>query len=380
MIDAIFYVAAPDYTEMSSGRKALHLLCHELNLLGVESYVTCNIVSDKLWTPRLDKNILERHKKSGKKLIAVYPEIEMGNPLLATYVVRWLLNKPNYFGANWFGEFDKNEFIIHYHDTFKPEWIESELFHIGTINREIFNMEGVSDKREGYVLYTNRQNPVEKIPDSVNVIDYISSKNPKTPLECSEIYKKRIGLITFERTAATAEAALCGCPTIFRSHEKFETKSFTENYWKISSFTNYEENLSSKNKGNGDILGEIYDNEIIANKNKLKIIINKINQKFSKIENDRPPLSVLIGHYRILINKKEYRLANELIKELYNNNQKNNEILYLFAENMLINDNKEIAIKLFNELKIRLMKIKHEGLLNKIDEQIDKLIKFCETK
>ena len=61
--------------------------------------------------PTLTTEIIKEHSNMGKMQVAIYPEITMGNPLQSKYVIRWLLNKPNNFLQNWFGDFDEDEFI-----------------------------------------------------------------------------------------------------------------------------------------------------------------------------------------------------------------------------------------------------------------------------
>jgi len=46
-----YYVFAPPYLQTSGGVRAMHYLCHALNLLGCEAYVNTTVVHRDLRTP-----------------------------------------------------------------------------------------------------------------------------------------------------------------------------------------------------------------------------------------------------------------------------------------------------------------------------------------
>lgn len=271
----VFYVAAPDYTEMSSGRKVLHVLCDELNKLGFEAYVTTSITNPKLRTPSLNSNLLALHREQKRMQIAIYPEIWMDNPLGVPYVIRWLLNKPNYFQKNWFGSFPKEECIWHFMPEFRPPWIESTYQHLGLLDRSVFNLDGASNKRDGFIIYKNRIEGKEKLPDWMKKIEYISIDNPKSSYECSQLYKNAKALILYERAACHAEAALCGCTVITREHPNFDPSFIFDSYWKLSTIRNFEKNLIDIGQTNGSIVNDIYDLSVIANREQLRANINE---------------------------------------------------------------------------------------------------------
>lgn len=73
----------------SGGIVALHKLCHDLNSLGEEAYITSKVTHEKLNAPYVGD---KKFKKSD--IVVIYPEITFGNPLNANHVVRWVLNTP----------------------------------------------------------------------------------------------------------------------------------------------------------------------------------------------------------------------------------------------------------------------------------------------
>src|SRR5215471_20939854 len=56
-----YYIFCPDYRENSAGVLALHFLCHSLNLIGYEAYVTAQSVNPRLRTPQLTPTIERVH-------------------------------------------------------------------------------------------------------------------------------------------------------------------------------------------------------------------------------------------------------------------------------------------------------------------------------
>ncbi|MDA8290900.1 MAG: hypothetical protein M0Z33_04355, partial [Actinomycetota bacterium] len=90
---ARFAVLAPDYTGGSGGSVALHRLCDLLNATGCEAVVVpmeaAGIVNDAWRTPRASFR-----GSLPDDVVAIYPEVVVGNPLGARRVVRWLLNRP----------------------------------------------------------------------------------------------------------------------------------------------------------------------------------------------------------------------------------------------------------------------------------------------
>jgi hypothetical protein len=213
----VFYIHSPVYTDFSSGVKALYILCDRLNNNGYEAYITGQNGNGNLWAPTLTPSIIESHRACGRFLIAIYPEVEMGNPLLIPNVVRYMLNQPNFFFVNWFGSFYKDEYILHYAEEFTVPWVKSEPLRIQTIDRNIFKLPQHGwEERSGFLVYSHRVKnpPLEELPEWCKPFKVISMEEPVAAKDLAEMYKRSCGLILFERSAAIPEAILCGCPVI----------------------------------------------------------------------------------------------------------------------------------------------------------------------
>ena len=212
-----YIIYASDYSPLSSGIRAMHLLCHALNRAGCEAYVMGSVTDPWLNTPTISLVRRQSMNLAGRLPIVIYPEVVTENPLDEAVVVRWLLNQPGRFRDNWRGSFGPND-LIFYHDKdfLVPGVTGTRLYmpecDIGTYNNLNNQYDG---KRQGYVLYMSRfLKTGEPIPEFLKDATIISPENPRTHKQLAEIYRRSEFLFTFERTAAVLEANLCGCPCV----------------------------------------------------------------------------------------------------------------------------------------------------------------------
>lgn len=351
----------------------MHILCDKLNKLGFESYVVSKVVSKEFETPVLTQATIEQHKKQKRLQITVYAESEMGNPLQSTHVIRWLLNKPNFFYQNWFGEFAANEFIVHHDEVFRPPWIESNCQFIPHVDRSLFNTRGTSENREGLIIYSHRVDIKEDYPDWVTKIDYISSKNRKTPEECAAMYKRASALVVYERAAAHAEAGLCGCPTIFRENENYNADYIFSSYWQISSFRDFHANINDLNKDNGFKLEKIYDDEEAMHTEKLDELIRRSlvffqNHALTKPE-DNP--SIWMAQCKSSLDRKDYVSAGKVLEKLFQFPSISNAALYLYFRFSKETENEAEASVVLNLLNEKLTQFNSEDFMGKLIQKIN---------
>lgn len=136
MNQPIFVIYAASFTDKSGGGIALHLLAHRLGEIGEDARLWPSrpaILSQKrlrakAWAVKyalLEKlrgfgtgpfDTLLAARRDLRDAIVVYPEVVTGNPLGATHVVRWLLNRPGYFTGK--AEYGAQDLFFHYQAAF----------------------------------------------------------------------------------------------------------------------------------------------------------------------------------------------------------------------------------------------------------------------
>jgi hypothetical protein len=246
----VFYIRVPGYTARSGGVMACHVLCHELNRLGYEAYVATEDVSGTLWTPMLTRKLVLAHNKTGRRPIAIYPELYLGNDFKCDRVIRYLLNRPGvisdfafavskmgrgavdvdklraeritFSDAFWQSPARKSEFHIHFAEDFRMPYLNSVPLYTPIVDEGIFFEEVGSAEREGFVVYSRRRKVRDAmVPDWARPYTLVSPASPRTPHELAHLYRRSRGLIVFERTGARMEAAMCGCPVVAIPSEGF---------------------------------------------------------------------------------------------------------------------------------------------------------------
>lgn len=286
----VFYIWAPEYVEYSSGIKALHLLCDRLNGLGYEAYVTASVNNKNLKTPQITPELIQAHKLESRLQIAIYPEVQMGNPLLVPNVIRYLLNKPNFFlKTSWFGYFHQDEQVLHYDDVFAVPWVKSKKVCIQVVDRNLFKLPAKpGTDRSGFLVYSHRVSPdLDLIPSWCQPFEVISMANPRSPTELAGLYKKSAGMIVFERTSAATEAMLCGCPVIFCSSYGLDKASIYyagfDEYGIVWDFDQAAFGLAQKTI---ESFGDIYDARNISDIQALKLATDNMIDFFQMNESE----------------------------------------------------------------------------------------------
>lgn len=208
-----YYIVAPNYISQSAGIRATHYLCHALNEMGEEAYVTSDVRMPYLRTPRLTKSVRRQHEESGREPIIVYPEVVSGNPLDGHIVARWLLNKPGHLSGDKI--FDDHDMIFVYSGQFAPENIRVEYLYIPTVDQSIFNNDNNpdNDRRNGRCFYAHKYLVKGgKLTKHVENATSLCLDTGMTQHEIAQILRRSELLYVYEPTALIQESLLCGCP------------------------------------------------------------------------------------------------------------------------------------------------------------------------
>jgi GT2 family glycosyltransferase/glycosyltransferase involved in cell wall biosynthesis len=211
-----YYIYAPPYRRTSAGIKVLHLLCHALNEIGEEAYVTTDVTDQRLRTPELNDAIKERHKKLNIEPITVYPEITNGNPLEGKLVVRYIMNIIGLLGGP--KEYPQSDLILAHSIDIIPEGMSYLPLFLPTVDDSIFHNKKNPDhkKRKGKLIYPGRFSEALKVhPELLEDSTIITGSWPETHQHLAELMRKSSVLYCFTYSAISLEAILCGCPVVF---------------------------------------------------------------------------------------------------------------------------------------------------------------------
>ncbi|RIX44748.1 MAG: hypothetical protein D3M94_14800 [Rhodocyclales bacterium GT-UBC] len=210
-----YYIASPNFLQKSSGPRMLHGLCHMLNEMGYEAYITSEVCSPWLRTPKLTKEVQARHRATGRLPIAVYPEVVTGNPLQSTVVARWILNQAGHLGGE--VEFHPDELLFYW-----DEWVlngerNADHLFLPSVDTRLFNAYGVNpEDREGFCYYAHKYFTTgEKLADRIATGGISLCQDiPRTTEEIVAILRRSKVLYCYEPSNIITEAYVCGCPTI----------------------------------------------------------------------------------------------------------------------------------------------------------------------
>jgi GT2 family glycosyltransferase len=217
-----YYLVAPNYSAKSAGIRLLHEMCSLLNQLGYESYVHADGCNGELWTPKLTEDVKLGHFQARKTPIVVYPEVVKGLPLNIGVPVRYVLNVPGLLGQ---GDkaYSERELIFTYMKEYYPD---GRLLLLPVIN--LTQLDAVEPRRPrikgSRAVYYNRVTPDPEVLRELgeDCID-VSTKITFKPGELFSILKSVEVLYTFENSAITGEALLCGCAVVGIRNDEFQS-------------------------------------------------------------------------------------------------------------------------------------------------------------
>lgn len=156
-------------------------------------------------------------KPTSGDFIAIYPEIEKGNPAGGTTVVRYILNKPGVVpalmsdGTLRYGdtEFDKNDRLYYFSRLFGGDDKSNFLF-LPILNLHVFKDQGKKRTKTAYFVGKGMNYPLKEIHPSYSVLIDRNLAMDQQALadllnECSVLY-------CYDPVSAMLELArLCGC-------------------------------------------------------------------------------------------------------------------------------------------------------------------------
>lgn len=215
-----YYCWAPPYRQDSGGVRAMHLLCHALNLIGEEAYVTTPGVHPYLRTPTVTQEILTAHVSNGRDPIVVYPEVVHDNPLGARNVVRYLLAEPGLHTGVPI-DLQERDLVYTFGPTLVPAGWHADPLRMPLVDTRIFTDEGVvPGTRSGSAVFISRylDKGGELDPITGDSIE-ISARYPRDAVELARVLRSVEVLYMYEYSTIAFEALMCGCAVVFLPNE-----------------------------------------------------------------------------------------------------------------------------------------------------------------
>lgn len=228
----VFYIQAPDFNQSQPWAVQLHGLCHLLNRLGHEAYLTgCTTSSGHLWTPHLLPSAQAAHYRAGRLPITVRMYAGSGTTHKGAHAGLLVQYLPEGLFLNGV-EQTEGQVLLHLSSSSSQEstalslrlpWADVTLFHSNT-----------NVARDGapllYAEHVHAQN--EKIrPEHAQLQDISPSVvGTLSAIERAQLLRQAQCLYVYEISNIVTEARLCGCPVVYVSNDMALTTP-PNGYW-----------------------------------------------------------------------------------------------------------------------------------------------------
>ncbi|RYC43169.1 glycosyltransferase [Pectobacterium zantedeschiae] len=313
-----YVITVPGYIEASLGIQVVHRLCHLINQYGGEAYVISPVINPEWNTPQLTSGKFNEYKESGEVFIAVYPEIESGNPLEAPICVRYMLNREGVLNGNSINAGEDDIFFF-YRQEFAENEANVNLLTISTYDLSVF-CDDVT-KKDLDLLYLNRipRSSVDfsTLPENITVL---SMDQPLSLNELSKVLKRGRVMYSYEASGTCALAGLCGCPVVAKIATGYEKYAITEN--------------TSKDVGNSEVAWDDSPNEL----ERIRASLYKYRDFYEGLE--------IVSNQQIL---KFLDITQDKAQGFYNKNYKEN-IMEWVNKRKLSSERINLLSKSINEL------------------------------
>lgn len=203
-----FIIWTWEWSKQIGGVRALHNLCHQLNELGEEAYITTKKKNFLLNTPYHDPDM----PFDLENTVVIYPECIDKNLLNAKHVVRWILYHQD-ITAN-YGE---NDYVFKFLESY---WSKKEKCD-GILTLFDFNLDFWKNnyKERPYNMIALRKGSGKYNPkyhmNLKNIFVYDELEKEKDETIIKNFMNKSENFICFDSCSfVAAQAALCGCLTV----------------------------------------------------------------------------------------------------------------------------------------------------------------------
>jgi len=192
-------IYSPGYHSAVGGIIALHKLCHLMNEMGINASLW---LIDGTTNPGWNTPVLYDFDFN----VVIYPEIIVGNPLMAKKVVRWCLNTPGRLGGP--VQYPPDDIVFYFWDYFAPEGSDNIL----TVLELQDCWKDYGNKRSGYCYSERKGGTLEHKDGAVDVGNVGNYQRLADTFNRFEYF-----YTNDDRTFLSQQAAMCGCISVVDS-------------------------------------------------------------------------------------------------------------------------------------------------------------------
>ena len=228
-----YFIYAPRWINSSAGIKALHFLCHSLNMSGQRAYLVMTEaphldqprINPNLNTPILSQEISDAYFNAQINPVVIYSETIPGNPLNANFIVRYLMNYSGALGGP--KTFPEEDYILAFSKMIAEDYSnankteEPKVLFIPPIDPREFSKK--TEKEPYQVVYAGKYRSFIGKPPAVGELPTVEifrdGPRMQTRDQVKEILKNATILYSFENSSIVTESILSGTPARFVPNE-----------------------------------------------------------------------------------------------------------------------------------------------------------------
>ena len=228
-----YFIYTPRWIDSSAGIKALHYLCHAINMTGNQAYLVLTEASHQglprvnpdLHTPILTQEVSDAYYRNKTNPVVIYSETIPGNPLNANCIVRFLMNYCGALGGP--TSFGDSEYVIAFSKNIATDYSkknntdEPKVLFIPPIDPRVFTKNSIKDSFQ--TSYAGKYRSFVGKPPKVGFLNNfeIFRDGPKMQSreQVIEILSKTSVLYSFENSSIVTEAILSGTPVKYVENE-----------------------------------------------------------------------------------------------------------------------------------------------------------------
>ena len=224
-----FIVWCWDYSKFIGGVRVMHKLCHLLNSLGGDAYVTAKVTNPDWNTPVYDGNGFDK-----EQTVVIYPECISDNLLDAKHVVRWILfhqtahyTETDYvfkLCEKYYTHGDKCDGMLEISDFSLDKWKD---FNIPREFNMLLYRKGAWKQP---FVNPNLKKPFDDL-NFDNIIIYDEIEKEQDEYFIADCFNKCQTFISYDECSfISCQAALCGCDSIVIPHPDLSADEWRKIY------------------------------------------------------------------------------------------------------------------------------------------------------